>query len=121
MLIRFAHAVPLLMLFVMPSIASAQTPPPATGKADSLRNGIVAGAIVGAIGGAFAGLALAQDCLECPGFNVPLTLAAVGAGVGIGIGAGVDALRARQTPTRAAGVTPLLTPRVRGAMIWIRF
>jgi hypothetical protein len=117
---RTTRLILLFVLFLVPASLEAQTLQPARGG-DSLRNGIVTGAIVGAIGGVFAGLAIAQDCFSCYGFHVPATLAAVGAGVGAGIGAGVDALRRHQSTSRPVGVVPLLAPRTRGAMIWIRF
>jgi hypothetical protein len=120
MMSQSMRAILLLVLFLVPASLEAQTGQSARG-ADSLRNGIITGAIVGALGGSFAGLAIAQDCFSCYGFHVPATLGVVGAGIGAGIGAGVDALRRHQSTRRPVGVMPFLTPRARGAMIWVRF
>jgi len=70
---------------------------------DSLWNGVIAGAAVGALAGAFTGLVASDDCPECPGFNVPLTMGVLGAGVGSALGAGIDALLGRRAAEHVSG------------------
>lgn len=104
--------------------ASYQTPKQRA--RDSLWNGVIAGAAVGALAGAFTGLVASDDCSECPGFNVPLTIGVVGAGIGIGIGAGIDALRGRGVALRVPGaaavrLSPVVRKGARGLMASVRF
>jgi hypothetical protein len=70
-------------------------------KPDSLKNGIIIGAV---IGGAAMGVFVTALCnaLHEPGdppcWQSTLTAGALGAGIGAAAGAGIDALAARQTP-----------------------
>ena len=70
-------------------------------RPDSLKNGIIIGAVVG---GAAMGLFVTALCnaLHEPGdppcWQATLTSGALGAGIGAAAGAGIDALAARQTP-----------------------
>jgi len=108
----------------MGQAASYQTPKqPAR---DSLWNGVIAGAAVGALAGAFTGLVASDDCSECPGFNVPLTMGVLGAGIGIGIGAGIDALLGRSPAPHVSGaatvrVSPVVGKGTRGLMASVGF
>ena len=108
----------------MGEAASYQTPKQPS--RDSLWNGVIAGAAVGALAGTFTGLVASDDCPECPGFNVPLTMGVLGAGIGIGLGAGIDALLGRRAAPRVSGeatvrVSPVLGKGARGLMASVAF
>jgi hypothetical protein len=90
-------------------------------RPDSLKNGIIIGAV---IGGAAMGIFVTALCnaLHEPGdppcWQSTLTAGALGAGIGAAAGAGVDALVARQTPlptrpARGATAAPRGVMRVR--------
>jgi len=107
------------------ALARAATPldagmaprPPQPRTKDSLLNGVIIGAGLGAVAGAFGSLAI-YDCLECAGFNVPLTYGVLGAAIGAGLGAGLDAMH--QTAPRVR-FSPLVSKKRRGLMATVRF
>jgi hypothetical protein len=93
-------------------------------RQDSLWNGAAIGAALGTIAGIASSYAI-TDCMECAGFNVPLTFGVLGGGVGAALGAGIDALHdIRLNQAEKAGrvaMSPLLTKARRGIVGVVRF
>ena len=98
---------------------------------DSLRNGVLWGALAGFLGGA-ASCALNDQCVgDESGAGVTAVLALMGAGAGAGIGAAVDARikGARLVVYRATGahqsarlsLAPIVTPRTKGVRLSFSF
>jgi len=98
---------------------------------DSLRNGVLWGALAGFLGGA-ASCALNDQCVgDESGAGVTVVLALLGAGAGAGIGAAVDARikGARLVVYRGAGarvsarlsLAPIVTPRTKGVRLSFSF
>jgi hypothetical protein len=73
------------------------------GQRDSLKNGIIIGAVVGGIIGAIGGKLLCAAFEEgnTPCWDGMLRVGAFGAAIGAGAGAGIDALAYRRTPLPA--------------------
>lgn len=98
---------------------------------DSLRNGVLWGALAGFVGGA-ASCALNPECAgDESGAHVSVVLGLLGAGAGAGIGAAVDAriTGARLVVYRGAGahvsahlsLAPIVTPRTKGMRLSFSF
>ena len=79
---------------------------------DSLRNGVLWGALAGFVGGA-ASCALNPECAgDESGARVSVALGLLGAGAGAGIGAAVDA---------HLSLAPIVTPRTKGMRLSFSF
>jgi hypothetical protein len=91
-------------------------------RPDSLKNGIIIGAVVGAGLAVLAGNYLCEvfdEGTDAPCWGSILQITALGAGIGAAAGAGIDALAARRTPV-PLNPNDRSTPRPRG-VIRLRF
>ena len=97
-------------------------------EGDSLRNGLIIGALAGAAGGVYLGLGLASIA-ETPIGDRGGMLAgttALGIGIGAAAGAGIDALVRGRTLLYRQGhatlsVTPVVTPGTKAVRLALRF
>jgi len=93
-------------------------------RRDSLWNGAAIGAALGTIAGIASSYAI-TDCMDCAGFNMPLTFGVLGGGVGAALGAGIDALHdIRPNHAEKGGrvaMSPLVTKARRGIVAVVRF
>lgn len=109
------------------TMMASRDPAPVAETRDSLKNGIVTGAVIGAAGGLVP--AVVYSTMECC-WNPPSRSAfiarstVIGAGIGAGIGAAVDALRGVRPRTRSqhrVSVVPTIAHDRKGvtaALVW---
>jgi hypothetical protein len=91
-------------------------------RPDSLKNGIIIGAVIGAGLAALAGNYLCEvfdEGTDSPCWGSILQITALGAGIGAAAGAGIDALATRQTPVALSADRRGLPPS--RAVIRVRF